>query len=62
VFGPEDRGLRFLQWRTPRSLKRLAKTDKFALQIHPNLDHALHEISARDEVFRNFCELLETLT
>ncbi len=61
VFGPDDRGLRFLQWRTPRSLKRLAKTGKFALQVHPTLDHALHEVPARDEVFRDLCKLLKSL-
>jgi pimeloyl-ACP methyl ester carboxylesterase len=62
VFGPEDRGLRFLQWRTPRSLKRLAKHEKFSLQVHPALDHALHEAPARDELFNDFCKLLESLS
>jgi hypothetical protein len=62
VFGPEDRGLRFLQWRTPRSLNRLAKTSTFALHIHPTLDHALHQAPARDHVFSDLCELLNTLS
>ena len=60
VFGPDDRGLRFLQWRTPRSLKRLAKSDKFALQIHPGLDHAMHAAEARVDVFHDLCELLKS--
>jgi pimeloyl-ACP methyl ester carboxylesterase len=62
VFGPEDRGLRFLQWRAPRSLKQLAKTSTFALHIHPTLDHALHEAPARDQVFSDLCDLLSTLS
>ncbi len=61
VFGPDDRGLRFLQWRTPRSLKRLAKTPSFALQVHPTLDHALHEAPARAEVFANLREFISSL-
>ena len=60
VFGPDDRGLRFLQWRTPRSLKRLAKSGKFALQIHPGLDHAMHAAEARVDVFHDLCELLKS--
>jgi pimeloyl-ACP methyl ester carboxylesterase len=61
VFGPDDRGLRFLQWRTPRSLKRLAKTPTFALQVHPNLDHALHEATARADVFTDLRAFIKGL-
>ena len=62
VFGPDDRGLRFLQWRTPRSLKRLAKAEKFALQVHPTLDHALHNVPARNAVFNDIYELVKSLS
>jgi pimeloyl-ACP methyl ester carboxylesterase len=61
VFGPDDRGLRFLHWRTPRSLKRLEKAPTFALHVHPNLDHALHEASARDDVFADLREFINGL-
>jgi pimeloyl-ACP methyl ester carboxylesterase len=61
VFGPDDRGLRFLQWRSPRSLKRLAKTPTFALRVHPNLDHALHEATARADVFTDLRALINDL-
>ena len=61
VFGPDDRGLRFLQWRAPRALKRLTKNPKFALQIHPELDHAMHNCAARADVFRDLCELLNSV-
>ncbi len=61
AFGPDDRGLRFLQWRTPRSLKRLAKTPTFALQVYPNLDHALHEAPARADVFTDLRSFINGL-
>ena len=61
VFGPDDRGLAFLKWRTPNSLKRFAKTGKFTLQIQEGLDHAMHSCAPRAAVFHDICEFLKTL-
>jgi pimeloyl-ACP methyl ester carboxylesterase len=61
VFGPDDRGLRFLQWRTPRALKRLSKNRLFTLQVHAELDHALHAAGPRADTFNDLCDFIDTL-
>jgi pimeloyl-ACP methyl ester carboxylesterase len=61
IFGSEDRGLRFLEWRAPLALSRLATRANFSLEIISGLDHALHAPHARNNAIKRIRELVTSL-